>query len=397
MALENVYIPYGGYFSSPFVKWQGALADENSVTLVASTAKRWLESREISPEQFSSIGLGFTVPQKSSFYGAPWVAALIGNPGISGPMYAQACATGARVMAGSAHEIEAGLSDTILGLCFDRCSNGPHVVYPAPNAPGGTADAENWVMDNFNKDPYARNAMIQTAENVAKEHGISREEQDACTLIRNEQYEKALADDRAFQKRYMFGVEVGRGKRAKIIEEDAGVFPTTSEGLAKLKPVLPEGSVTFGAQTHPADGNAGMILTTKDKAAALSTNKDISVQVVSFGQCRVGKGMMPTAPVPAAKQALQAAGIELKDVKAIKSHNPFAVNDVYFSREMGVNVQDVNNYGSPLVYGHPQGPTGMRVIIELIEELAISGGGYGLFTGCAAGDSAMATVIKVDA
>jgi acetyl-CoA acetyltransferase family protein len=395
MALENVFIPYGGYWASPFVKWQGTLADENSVTLAAATAARWLKSREISPEVFSSVALGFTVPQKHSFYGAPWLAGLIGAPGITGPMYSQACATGARVIAGSAHEIEAGLTECVLGLAFDRCSNGPHVVYPAPNAPGGTADAENWVMDNFNKDPYAKNAMIQTAENTAKAHGISREEQDECTLIRNDQYNKALANDRAFQKRYMFGVEVGSGKRAKIIEADDGVFPTTKEGLANLKPVLPDGTVTFGAQTHPADGNAGMIITTKARAEQLSRDKSIPVQVLSFGQCRVAKGLMPTAPVPAAQQAMKAAGVELKDIKAIKSHNPFAVNDVYFAKQTGRKLEEFNNYGSPLIFGHPQGPTGMRVIIELIEELAMNGGGYGLFTGCAAGDTAMATVIKV--
>ena len=392
MALSNVFIPYGGYWASPFVKWQGSLADENSVTLAASTAARWLKTREISPEVFSSVALGFTVPQKSSFYGAPWLAGLIGAPGITGPMYAQACATGARVVAGSAFEIEAGLTDCVLGLTFDRCSNGPHVVYPAPNAPGGTADSENWVMDNFNKDPFAKNAMIQTAENVAKAHGITREEQDECTLIRHQQYEKGLGE---FQKRYMFGIEVGHGKRAKVIDADDGVFPTTKEGLAALKPVMPDGSVTFGAQTHPADGNAGMIITTKDRAAALSRDKNIPVQVLSFGQCRVAKGMMPTAPVPAAQQAMKAAGLELKDMKAVKTHNPFAVNDVFFAKQTGRKLEDFNNYGSPLIYGHPQGPTGMRVIIELIEELAILGGGHGLFTGCAAGDTAMACVIKV--
>lgn len=391
MALENVFIPYGGYWASPFVKWQGSLADENSVTLAAATAARWLKSREISPEVFTSVALGFTVPQKHSFYGAPWLAGLIGAPGITGPMYSQACATGARVIAGSAHEIEAGLTECVLGVTFDRCSNGPHVVYPAPNAPGGTADAENWVMDNFNKDPYAKNAMIQTAENTAKAHNISREEQDECTLIRHQQYLKGAE----LRKRTTFAIEVGSGKRAKLIETDDGVFPTTKEGLANLKPVLPDGTVTFGAQTHPADGNAGMILTTRARAEQLSRDKSIPVQVLSFGQCRVGKGLMPTAPVPAAQQAMKAAGVELKDIKAIKTHNPFAVNDVYFAKQTGKKLEEFNNYGSPLIFGHPQGPTGMRVIIELIEELAQAGGGHGLFTGCAAGDTAMATVIKV--
>jgi acetyl-CoA C-acetyltransferase len=83
-------------------------------------------------------------------------------------------------------------------------------------------------------------------------------------------------------------------------------------------------------------------------------------------------------------------------VAAIKTHHPFAVNDVYFSRQMDVPIESFNNNGSSLVFGHPQGPTGMRLVIELIEELAERGGGIGLFTGCAAGDTAAAVVLKVE-
>jgi acetyl-CoA acetyltransferase len=72
------------------------------------------------------------------------------------------------------------------------------------------------------------------------------------------------------------------------------------------------------------------------------------------------------------------------------------VNDIYFAKKMGIQIEDMNNYGSSLIWGHPQGPTGMRLVIELIEELVLIGGGYGLFTGCAAGDTAAAIVIKVD-
>ncbi len=77
-------------------------------------------------------------------------------------------------------------------------------------------------------------------------------------------------------------------------------------------------------------------------------------------------------------------------------HNPFAVNDIYFSREMGVPVKSINDYGSSLIYGHPQGPTGARMISELIESLRLRGGGTGLFTGCAAGDTGAALVIRVE-
>ena len=79
----------------------------------------------------------------------------------------------------------------------------------------------------------------------------------------------------------------------------------------------------------------------------------------------------------------------------IKTHNPFAVNDIYFAREMGVEIDAFNRFGSSLIYGHPQGPTGTRLIIETIEELALRGGGTGLFVGCAAGDTSAAVVVRV--
>lgn len=119
------------------------------------------------------------------------------------------------------------------------------------------------------------------------------------------------------------------------------------------------------------------------------------MRIVAWGEGRVEKGFMPKAVVPAARAALARAGITAADCKAIKTHNPFAVNDLYFCRELGVAHEAVNDYGSPLVYGHPQGPTGLRIVMEIIEELALKGGGYGLFSGCAAGDSGMAIVLKV--
>lgn len=82
-------------------------------------------------------------------------------------------------------------------------------------------------------------------------------------------------------------------------------------------------------------------------------------------------------------------------MKAFKTHNPFAANDVHQAKVMGIDIMNMNNYGSSLVYGHPQGPTAGRGIIEMIEELVLLGGGYGLFAGCAAGDTGAALVIKI--
>ena len=105
---------------------------------------------------------------------------------------------------------------------------------------------------------------------------------------------------------------------------------------------------------------------------------------------------MPQAPVPAARRALASADLAIDDIAAIKTHNPFVVNDIVFADSFGLDPDDFNHYGSSLVWGHPQGPTGLRGVIELIEELVLRGGGHGLFSGCAAGDSSMAVVLRVD-
>jgi len=105
---------------------------------------------------------------------------------------------------------------------------------------------------------------------------------------------------------------------------------------------------------------------------------------------------MPKAPVPAAQRALDAAGLGIADVDVVTTHNPFAVNDLYFSRQTGFSLEAMNPYGCSLVYGHPQAPTGMRLLVELIETLRERGGGTGLFTGCAAGDTGAALVIRVE-
>lgn len=392
-------IPYGAYWSTPFVRWQGSFANLNSVEFAAFVAKNELAQRSIQPEIFDYGVLGMTVPQHHSFYGLPWLMGMAGAGQVSGPTINQACATGTRCLLTAAQEIDAGMASAALVVTCDRTSNGPHLYYPSSAAPGGTGSAEDWVMDNFNCDPLGRHAMINTAENVARKHGISTEEQHEVVLRRGEQYRMALADDSAFHKRFMslpFDVpKPGYKKSAGTIDGDQGVTVSTPEGLGKLRPVLPEGSVTFGGQTYPADGNAAMIVTSADKARELSKDPGIGIAMLGFGTARTELAFMPEATVPAAKMALDQAGLGIADMDVIKSHNPFAVNDILFSRETGADLQTMNNYGCPLIWGHPQGPTALRAIIEMIEELVLRGGGTGLFQGCAAGDTAMAVIIRV--
>lgn len=393
-------IPYGAYWSTPFARWQGSLAHLNSVELAAHVAKDEMKARDIPAETFDYGVLGLTVPQQHSFFGLPWLMGMIGAKDVGGPTLAQACATSVRCLLAGVQEIESGLASTALVMTADRVSNGPQVIYPDPKAVGGQATIEKWTLDNMALDPYGGTSMTQTAENVARKYQFTTAMQHEVVLRRTEQYQDAIKDDHEFQKRYMrlpFAVPDKRyAKQVGEMAGDEGVILSTAEGLAKLKPVLEGGTVTFGGQTHPADGNAAVIVTTPDKAKELSRDNGVRIRIHGFGLHRTEKAHMPQATVGAAKKALEQAGMTMDQIDAVKTHNPFAINDLVLAHETGFDLGKMNNYGCSLVWGHPQGPTGLRSIIELIEELKLRGGGYGLFGGCAAGDTAMAVVISVD-
>jgi acetyl-CoA acetyltransferase len=397
--MMDAYIPYGCYWSTPFCRWQGAFSHLHALEFAAFQARHELKVRRIEPVLFDFGVLGATVPQHHSFYGLPWVTGLIGAPHVPGPTINQACATSVRSLSTAAHSIAHGDASCVFVITADRTSNGPHIYYPAPMAPGGTGASEDWVLDNFSNDPLTRCGMIQTAENASRKWAISTEQQNDIVLRRYAQYQDALASGSRFLARFMtlpFDVPDASFERTKSrIDGDQGVHPADADRIRALSPVLKDGTVTFAGQTHPADGSAAAIVTTRDKARELS-RQPVTVCIVAFGEHREDLAMMPAAPVGATKRALAAANLTMNDIAAVKSHNPFIVNDIVFAREMGCDVTTINNFGCSLVWGHPQGPTGLRGVIELIEELEMRGGGYGLFQGCAAGDSAMAVVIKVE-
>ena len=395
MRYSNVAIPAGMAWSSPFVKWQGSLAEVSSIDLAADVTARALAGRQVEPGQIEGLVFGWTIPQQDIFYGAPTLAARLGAGAVSGPMISQACATSVACLAAAAGAVETGAGLQLV-VTTDRTSNSPQVIYPSPSGMGGVPVATNWLLDAFARDPWAGTSMLAAGETVAAESGVSRGELDKLAALRSDQYAKALADDRAFQRRYMVEVQIPqRRKPPRVINEDEGIRPAMLEEIAKLPPAAPDGLHTFATQTHAADGTAGALVTTLERARELARGAGVA-RILATGFARVAPSHMPQAPVPAARAALAAAGLEIGQIDAVTTHNPFAVNDIYFSRQTGFPLERMNSYGCSLIFGHPQGPTGLRSVTELIEELRLRGGGVGLFTGCAAGDTGAAVVLRVD-
>ena len=395
MKFERAALSAGHLWSSPFVRWQGSLAEISSLDLAVAVTRDALAARAFDPGRIAQLVLGTTIPQPGAFYAAPWIAARLGLAGISGPHIAQACATSVACIVAAAQAVEVERARASLVVTADRTSNGPLLVYPRGRAMGGSPATENWVLDNFAADPWTQESMVATAEAVAREGAMSRAAIDELTLLRYRQYERALADDRAFQCRTLQPVVIGEGKRRVVVDRDEGIHATTAEGLAALKPASEGGVVTFGSQTHPADGAAGCVVLDDQGARSLANGAGI-VRLLAAGFARAEKARMPKAATTAAQNALRDAGLAWSDVAIVNTHNPFAVNDLWFAQQTGFALERMNPYGCSLVYGHPQAPTGLRGIVELVEALRLQGGGVGVFTGCAAGDTGAALVLRVD-
>ena len=395
MKFEHAALSAAHLWSSPFVRWQGRLADVSSLDLAVAVTRDALAARRFDACRVQQIVLGTTIPQQGAFYAAPWIAARLGMPGIGGPHIAQACATSVACIVAAATAIEVDRRCASLVVTADRTSNGPVLMYPRSRGAGGSPATENWVLDNFAADPWTGQAMVATAEAVAREGGFSRAAVDDVTLLRYAQYARALADDRAFQRRTLQPVAIGEGKRRLVVEADEGVHETTATGLAALAPTLEGGVVTYGSQTHPADGAAGCVLLDTSGARELAGGRGV-VRLLAAGFARADKARMPKAATTAAVTALADAGLAWSDVAIVNTHNPFAINDLWFAQQTGFALDQMNPFGCSLVYGHPQGPTGLRGIVELVEALRLRGGGVGVFTGCAAGDAGAALVVRVE-
>ncbi len=385
-------IPYGTWGSSYFPAWQtSALAEVNIGQFAGEAMNRILGKRKVPTSLLEYLVIGSTVPWHWKFWTAPLVSACMGQR-LPGYQMEQACATGLQAILLAGGEVQNGAYDVVGALTFDRTSDSPVGVFPERRAHQRTF-ALGDVWDNFGFDPATGKAMIDTAGNAARKYKIDRKEVDELAYHRHQQYFEARTS--GFLDRVLVPLDIlnNQGRFLGRVDDDFGV---RKMNLDKMH-ALPEFNtcVTSGTQTHASDGMACLLVTTKEKAAEISPRPEIDIQFVAKLEMRTLPVLMPEAPTLAVQKLLQKTGFKMDDFVVVKDHNPFAVNDAVFSKVTGYDWHKMNNTGSPLVWGHPQGPTLTRVTIEALEEAVDLGGGYVLVFGCAAGDVGIAAILKV--
>jgi acetyl-CoA acetyltransferase len=289
-------------------------------------------------------------------------------------------------------EVESGSFDVVGVLTFDRTSDSPVGVFPERRAHQRTLPISD-VWDNFGFDPATGRAMLAAAGKTARKYKTERREVDEVAYLRHQQYFEAK--ESGFLGRVLVPLEVlnVQGRPLGRIDDDLGVRRLTLGGLKEMREL--DTCVTSGTQTHASDGMATLLVTTREKARELSRDPAIDIRFIAKSEVRTHPSLMPEAPVLAVQKLMHKTGLTLGEMAVVKNHNPFAVNDVIFSKVMDYDWSCMNKTGSPLVWGHPQGPTLTRVLIEALEEAVSLGGGYVLVFGCAAGDVGIAAVFKV--
>lgn len=385
-------IPYGTWGNSYFPAWQtSALAEVNIGQFAAESMSRIMGLRKVPMDSVEYLILGSTIPWHWKFWNAPMLSALFGRR-IAGHHLEQACATGLQATLAAAAQVESGDADVVGVLTFDRTSDSPVGVFPERRAYERTmALADVW--DNFGFDPATGGSMIATAGAAARKYKLDRREVDDLTLCRYEQYFAAKAAGVLEKTCVPLDLLNVQGRPLGRIDADLGIRRVTAEGLRSMREL--DTCVTAGGQTHASDGMATLLMTTAEKAAELSPRPEIEIRLLAKTEARANPSLMPEAPAIAVKKLLEKTGMTMRDIAVVKNHNPFAVNDAIFSKVLEHDWKEMNKTGCSLVWGHPQGPTLTRSLIEGLEEAVALGGGNVLLFGCAAGDVGIAAVFSV--
>lgn len=385
-------IPYGTWGSSYFPAWQtSGLAEVNIGQFAGEAMARILSLRKVPKHRLEYLVLGSTIPWHWKFWTAPLVASCMGQR-IPGYHVEQACATGLQAVLLGGAEVQSGSKSVVGVLTFDRTSDSPVGVFPERRAHQRTqAIADVW--DNFGFDPATGKAMISAAGLTARKYRISRSEVDDIAYLRHQQYFEAKASgllDRVLVPLDLLNVA---GRPMGRVDDDLGVRPLTMGAIRAQREL--DTCVTSAGQTHASDGMATLLVTNAAQARELSRRPEIEIRFVGKAEARAEPSLMPEAPAIAVVQLLKRLGLSMNDIAVAKNHNPFAVNDAVFTKVTGYDWRKLNRTGCSLVWGHPQGPTLTRVLIEALEEAVTLGGGYVLIFGCAAGDVGIAALFEV--
>ncbi|WP_030612486.1 acetyl-CoA C-acetyltransferase [Streptomyces sclerotialus] len=389
---------------TPIGKFGGALAGQRPAALAALLITEIVRRTGVAPEKVDEVILGHAWPT-SDAPAIGRVAALdAGLPDtVTGVQVDRRCGSGLQAVLDAAMQIKAGFSDVVIAGGVDVMSAAPYYTHEGrwgikgPNLTLHDSLTRGRVTAGGAHHPIP-GGMIETAENLRRRYGISREAQDALALRSQQRagraIEAGLFDDE------IVPVAVRGRKGETVVAADEHPRPdTTAEQLAELKPIMgkqdPEATVTAGNASGQNDAAAACLVTSAATAERLGLTP--IVRLVSFARTGCAPETMGLGPVGATRSALEKAGLKLAEMDLIELNEAFAAQVLACTKELGLGEADherLNVNGSGVSLGHPVGATGARILATLAREMKRREARYGLETMCIGGGQGLAAVFE---
>jgi 3-oxoadipyl-CoA thiolase len=382
--------------------YRGALSGVRPDDLAAHVVAAAVDRNGLDPSRIDDVYMGAANQAGEDNRDVARMAALLaGLPvEVPGVTVNRLCASGLEAVNQASRALRLGEGQVYLAGGVESMSRAPWVL-PKPDSglPRGEQTLYDttlgWRMINPRMaERYSTEAMGETAENVAERYGIERSEQDRLALQSHQRAVAAGSGGRFAEQIVPIEVPGGRGEDPVTLSEDQGPREDTSlEKLAKLKPIFREGgSVTAGNASTLNDGAACLVLATEDAARELG--REPLARVVSIGIAGVDPAYMGVGPIPAARRALDAAGLELDQIELIELNEAFASQVLACAGELGIDEERLNVNGGAIALGHPLGCSGARLMTTLVWEMRRRGARYGMATLCVGAGQGVATIVE---
>ena len=376
-------------------KFGGTLAKVAAPELGATVIKALLERSGLSGEQINEVILGQVLTAGSGQNAARQAVVKAGLPlGVPAFTINKVCGSGLKAVMLGAQAIRDGDSDIIIAGGQENMSAAPHVL---PGSRDGQRMGDWKLVDSMITDGlwdvYNQYHMGITAENVAKQYGITREQQDALAL--GSQMKAAAAQEAGRFQAEITPVSIAQKKGDPILfNSDEFINKKTSaDALAGLRPAFDKtGSVTAGNASGLNDGAAGVVLMTAAKAAALGLTP--LGRIASYASAGLDPKIMGMGPVPAARKALERAGWKAADLDLLEINEAFAAQACAVHKEMGWDMDKVNVNGGAIAIGHPIGASGCRILVTLLHEMQKRDAKKGIASLCIGGGMGVALTIE---
>ncbi len=373
----------------------GALKDVAPCELGALVVREALARAGVKGEDVGHVVFGHVINTEPRDMYLSRVAAVNGGVSAETPAFNvnRLCGSGLQAVVSAAQTILLGDADIAIAGGAESMSRAP---YLAPAARWGSRMGDAKMVDMMLgalHDPFHAIHMGVTAENVAKEFGISREQQDQAALESHQRASRAI--QAGYFKDQIVPVTIKSRKGDVQFDTDEHVrHDATIDDMTKLKPVFAKenGTVTAGNASGLNDAGAALVL--MERAEAEKRGLKPLARLVSYGHAGVEPKIMGIGPVPATRKALERAGLSVKDLDVIEANEAFAAQACAVTKELGLDPAKVNPNGSGISLGHPIGATGALITVKALHELQRIGGRYALVTMCIGGGQGIAAVFE---